>query len=58
VLAADIDGGGHYDLRGALTATGSMIVLVYSVVEAPARGWLDGRTIGGLGLSLKCDRRS
>jgi MFS family permease len=45
---------GHrdYDLRGALTAAGSMIVLVYSVVEAPARGWLDGRTIGGLALSV------
>src|SRR6202043_3301250 len=42
----------HYDLPGALTATGSMIVLVYSVVEAPARGWLDGRTIGGLALSV------
>jgi EmrB/QacA subfamily drug resistance transporter len=41
----------HYDLRGALTITGSMIVLVYSVVEAPARGWLDGRTVGGLVLS-------
>jgi MFS family permease len=41
----------HYDLRGALAITGSMIVLVYSVVEAPARGWLDGRTAGGLALS-------
>jgi predicted MFS family arabinose efflux permease len=29
-----------------------MILLVYSVVEAPARGWLDGRTIGGLALSV------
>jgi MFS family permease len=28
-----------------------MLVLVYSVVEAPARGWADGRTIGGLALS-------
>jgi MFS family permease len=42
----------HYDLPGAFTATGSMIVLVYSVVEAPTRGWLDGRTIGGLALSV------
>ncbi|HUE26492.1 MAG TPA: MFS transporter [Solirubrobacteraceae bacterium] len=41
----------HYDLRGALTVTGSMIVLVYSVVQAPTRGWLDGRTVGGLVLS-------
>jgi EmrB/QacA subfamily drug resistance transporter len=42
----------HYDLLGALTVTCSMIALVYSVVEAPAHGWLDGRTIGGLALSL------
>jgi MFS family permease len=41
----------HYDLLGALSVTGSMISLVYSVVEAPSRGWLDGRTIGGLALS-------
>ena len=41
----------HYDLLGALTVTGSMVALVYSVVEAPARGWTDGRTIGGLALS-------
>jgi MFS family permease len=41
----------HYDLLGALTVTGSMVALVYSVVEAPSRGWLDGRTIGGLALS-------
>src|ERR1700730_4973236 len=41
----------HYDLLGALTVTGSMIALVYSVVEAPARGWTDGRTLGGLALS-------
>jgi predicted MFS family arabinose efflux permease len=38
-------------LLGALTVTGSMVALVYSVVEAPSRGWLDGLTIGGLVLS-------
>jgi MFS family permease len=42
----------HYDLFGALTVTGSMLALVYSVVEAPSSGWLDGRTIGGLVLSI------
>jgi MFS family permease len=41
----------HYDLLGALTVTGSMLALVYSVVEVPSRGWLDGRTLGGLALS-------
>jgi EmrB/QacA subfamily drug resistance transporter len=40
-----------YDLLGALTVTGSMVALVYSVVEAPSRGWLDGLTVGGLALS-------
>jgi MFS family permease len=42
----------HYDLFGALTVTGSMLALVYSVVEAPSRGWRDGSTIGGLVLSI------
>jgi MFS family permease len=41
----------HYDLRGAVTVTASMIALVYSVVEAPTRGWTDGRTLGGLAMS-------
>jgi predicted MFS family arabinose efflux permease len=30
--------GGH-DIFGALTSTGAMLVLVYSLVSAPARGW-------------------
>jgi MFS family permease len=42
----------HYDMLGSLTVTGSMLLLVYSVVEAPSRGWLDGRTLGGLALSV------
>ncbi|PZH15017.1 MFS transporter [Streptomyces sp. NTH33] len=29
----------HFDLGGALTVTGSLLVLVYAVVEAPTRGW-------------------
>ena len=41
----------HYDMLGALTVTASMVALVYSVVEAPSRGWLDGLTVGGLVLS-------
>ena len=43
--------GRHYDLPGAVAITASMMALVYSVVEAPARGWSDARTIGGLALS-------
>jgi MFS family permease len=41
----------HYDILGSLTATGSMLALVYSVVEAPAHGWLVARTLGGLAIS-------
>src|SRR4051794_31760021 len=32
---------GHFDLAGAFTSTASLLVLVYSVVEAPVRGWGD-----------------
>ncbi|HEY2437441.1 MAG TPA: MFS transporter, partial [Solirubrobacteraceae bacterium] len=41
----------HYDLPGAISVTASMVALVYSVVEAPTRGWADSRTIGGLAIS-------
>jgi MFS family permease len=40
-----------YDLPGAVAITAAMMALVYSVVEAPGRGWSDGLTIGGLALS-------
>jgi EmrB/QacA subfamily drug resistance transporter len=43
--------GRHYDLSGAVAITASMMALVYSVVEAPARGWSDATTVGGLALS-------
>ncbi|MEV7005668.1 MFS transporter [Streptosporangium sp. NPDC051022] len=38
---------GH-DLVGAVTITASMLLLVFTVVEAPAAGWLSLRTIGSL----------
>lgn len=41
----------HFDVLGALTVTGSLVALVYSVVEAPSRGWASSRTIGGFVLS-------
>jgi EmrB/QacA subfamily drug resistance transporter len=41
----------HFDALGALTVTGSLVALVYSVVEAPSRGWANSRTIGGFVLS-------
>jgi MFS family permease len=42
---------GHFDLAGAFTSTASLLVLVYSVVEAPGRGWGNPVTIGLLALS-------
>jgi EmrB/QacA subfamily drug resistance transporter len=38
----------NFDLPGAVLATGGMLVLVYSLVEAPIVGWNSARTIGGL----------
>ena len=37
--------GGH-DLLGALFSTSATLLLVYTVVSAPAAGWLSGRTVG------------
>jgi MFS family permease len=36
--------GGH-DILGALTSTGAMLLLVYSLVSAPARGWTSPVTL-------------
>jgi MFS family permease len=49
---ADVTGKRHYDLPGAFSITASMLLLVYSIVEAPTYGWLTGRTIGGLVASV------
>jgi MFS family permease len=35
----------HFDLLGALTATSSLLLLVYAVVEAPSRGWTSVSTL-------------
>ena len=39
---------GRLDVVGAVLLTAAMLLLVYSIVEAPDRGWGAGRTIGGL----------
>jgi EmrB/QacA subfamily drug resistance transporter len=39
----------NFDLLGGLLATGGMLLLVFTLVEAPAQGWGSGATIGGLG---------
>lgn len=41
----------HFDLVGALSATGSLLLLVYAVVEAPVHGWLSLATLGCLAVS-------
>jgi MFS family permease len=41
----------HLDLGGAFTATTSLLLLVYSVVEAPDRGWGSTSTIVSLAAS-------
>jgi EmrB/QacA subfamily drug resistance transporter len=39
---------GRLDIIGAVLLTAAMLLLVYTIVEAPAKGWGDGRTVGGL----------
>lgn len=41
---------GGYDLGGAATSTGALLLLVYAVVSAPAAGWLSARTLGAFAL--------
>jgi EmrB/QacA subfamily drug resistance transporter len=41
----------HFDAMGAVTITGSLLLFVYALTEAPEVGWLTFRTIGLLVLS-------
>jgi EmrB/QacA subfamily drug resistance transporter len=41
-----------FDARGALLATAGMLLLVYTLVEAPDAGWDAARTVGGLAGAL------
>jgi EmrB/QacA subfamily drug resistance transporter len=43
--------GRGYDVPGALTGVGGALLLVYTVVSAPAAGWLSVRTVAGLVLA-------
>jgi EmrB/QacA subfamily drug resistance transporter len=38
----------HFDGLGAVLATAGMLLLVYTLVNAPTAGWTSGRTEGGL----------
>ncbi|TXS44726.1 MFS transporter [Streptomyces sp. t39] len=39
------DSGKGYDLPGAVTGTASMLLLVFTVVQAPEEGWASARTL-------------
>jgi EmrB/QacA subfamily drug resistance transporter len=38
------------DLGGALLSVAGLVLVVYSVIEAPTEGWLAGRTLAGIAL--------
>ncbi|MEU4083927.1 MFS transporter [Streptomyces aureus] len=40
------------DTGGALLSVAGLVLLVYSVIEAPTRGWADPVTLTGIGLGL------
>jgi EmrB/QacA subfamily drug resistance transporter len=40
------------DLAGTCLSIAGLVVLVYSIVEAPTVGWLDVRTLGGIAVGL------
>jgi len=42
---------GGLDATGALLATGSLVALIYGLVEAPEAGWLSTQTLGLAGLA-------
>jgi EmrB/QacA subfamily drug resistance transporter len=41
-----------FDLAGAVTVTGGLVVLVYAIVKAQSFGWGSARTVGLIALSL------
>ncbi len=46
--AAERGGSGGYDVAGAITGTGALLLLVFTVTEAQSAGWASLRTIGSL----------
>ncbi len=41
-----------FDLAGAITVTGGLVVLVYAIVKAQTFGWASGRTVGLIAASV------
>ena len=55
----------HFDVAGAVTVTGGLMLLVFGLTRAPDVGWLSAETIGSfvgsavlLGAALSIERRS
>jgi EmrB/QacA subfamily drug resistance transporter len=42
---------GRFDLAGVTLSAGALIFLVYGIIEAPERGWLDPLTLGCTGVA-------
>src|SRR5947199_46212 len=40
-----------FDLAGAVSLTAGMLLLVYTLVEAPDKGWASARTLGSFALT-------
>ena len=47
-----------YDLAGAATVTGGLVVLVYAIVKAQTYGWASARTLGSAARRSCCWPRS
>ncbi|MFI9778616.1 MFS transporter [Streptomyces sp. NPDC051956] len=45
------EGRRKYDIPGAVTVTAAMLLLVFTIVEAPTAGWTSTRTIGGFAVA-------
>ncbi len=43
---------GRLDLTGAALSAAGLVALVYTIIEAPARGWTSWETLGGFALAL------
>jgi len=43
---------GRFDVPGALLSIGALVALIYAVIEAPERGWLDPVILGAFGAAL------
>ena len=43
---------GRFDVPGALLSIGALVALIYAVIEAPDKGWLDPAILGAFGGAL------